>query len=72
MGSYCKRYTVCPMKYFYEKGQLDPFQIESYCSGDWTKCVRYRKEEDGEYYPYWMLPDGSIDENLKTKSDQAD
>ena len=59
------------MKYFYEKGQLDPIWIEPYCSGDWNKCVRYRMEEENKYYPYWMLPDGSIDETLKTKSDQT-
>jgi len=57
------------MKYFYEKGQLDPHWIESYCSGDYSKCVRYKMEENGKYHPYWMLPDGSIDETLKTKSD---
>jgi len=53
------------MKFFYEKGQVDPYWIESYCKGDWNKCIRYEMEERGQYHPDWMLPDGSIDENLK-------
>lgn len=62
----CKWYSMCPMKWFYEKGKLDREWIELYCKGDWESCVRYHLEERGEPHPDWMLPDGSIDEKLKT------
>lgn len=61
----CKWYQVCPMKYYYEKGELDEKWINDYCKGDWKSCVRYQMEENGEYHPDNMLPDGSIDSSLK-------
>ena len=61
----CKWFSVCPMKYFYEQGRLDRKWIEIYCKGNWESCVRYWKEEKGEYHPDNMLPDGSIDERLR-------
>ena len=64
----CKWYPVCPMKTFYEKGNLDKKWIELYCKGDWESCVRYRMEENGEYHPDWMLPDGTFNEELKDRS----
>jgi len=60
----CKWYPVCPMKMFYEAGVLDAFWVEQYCKGDWESCVRYQLEERGKPHPDWMLPDGSIDDNL--------
>ncbi len=61
----CKWFPVCPMKRFYEQGLLNRKWIENYCQGDWSKCVRYQMEEQGEYHPDNMLPDGTIDESLK-------
>lgn len=61
----CKWYTVCPMKRFTERGLLDRHWVEQYCFGDNTTCVRYQKEERGEWHPDTMLPDGSIDETLR-------
>jgi len=61
----CKWYPVCPMKWFYEAGRLEKRWIELYCRGNWENCVRYMLEEQGRYHPDWMLPDGSLDENLK-------
>ena len=61
----CKWFSVCPMKRFYETGRLERKWIELYCKGDWRNCVRYDMEELGHYHPDWMLPDGSLDENLK-------
>jgi len=61
----CKWYPVCPMKWFYEKGELDKKWIQNYCMGDWGKCIRYQMEEKGESHPDWMLPDGSIDDRLQ-------
>ncbi len=53
------------MKVYYEAGKLDRKWVETYCWGDWEKCIRYQMEERGEWHPDWMLPDGSIDEGLK-------
>lgn len=61
----CKWFVMCPMKRFYETGRLERKWIELYCKGDWKSCVRYEMEEKGHYHPDWMLPDGTLDENLK-------
>ena len=61
----CKWYALCPMKRHYEEGRLEQSWIELYCKGDWETCKRYRMEEENMYHPYWMLPDGSLDETLK-------
>jgi uracil-DNA glycosylase family 4 len=63
--SECKWYPVCPMKRFYQNGLLESKWVELYCKGDWEGCIRYKMEENGEYHPDWMLPDGSIDPKLK-------
>lgn len=60
----CKWYQVCPMKSFLERGMLDRKWVELYCKGDWKSCVRYKKEERGEFHSDYMLPDGTIDEKL--------
>ncbi|MCK4463659.1 MAG: uracil-DNA glycosylase [Candidatus Omnitrophica bacterium] len=61
----CKWFNVCPLKRFYEQGKLDRKWIENYCQGDYSKCVRYKMEEEGSYHPDNMMPDGTIDERLK-------
>ena len=61
----CPWFPVCPMKRFWEEGRLDKKWIEQYCQGDWKSCVRYQMERRGKFHPDWMLPDGSIDEELK-------
>jgi DNA polymerase len=61
----CKWFPSCPMKRFYEEGRLERKWIELYCKGDWSNCVRYYMEESGIYHPDWMLPDGSLNEQLK-------
>ncbi|MGC9470074.1 MAG: hypothetical protein ACP5D1_00885 [Bacteroidales bacterium] len=60
----CKWYPVCPMKRFYEEGELNKKWIEAYCLGHWEHCVRYQMEENNRTHPDHMLPDGSLDENL--------
>ncbi len=60
----CKWYPVCPMKRFYENGRLEKKWIELYCMGNWKSCVRYQFEENGEYHPDNMLPNGEIDGTL--------
>jgi len=61
----CKWFALCPMKRFFEAGRLGKKWVELYCKGDWKNCVRYEMEEQGNYHTDWMLPDGSLDENLK-------
>ena len=61
----CVWFGVCPLKKFYEQGKLDKKWIENYCLGDYLKCIRKKMEEEGAYHPDNMLPDGTIDENLK-------
>ncbi len=61
----CKWYDVCPIKRFYEYGKLDKKWVEDYCWNNYLKCVRYKMEEKNLYHPDNMLPDGTIDENLK-------
>ncbi|MDD4108233.1 MAG: uracil-DNA glycosylase [Prolixibacteraceae bacterium] len=56
----CKWFPVCPMKKLFENGKLDRRWIETYCKGDWISCVRYSMEENGQYHPDNMLPDGTI------------
>ena len=63
----CKWYPICPMKRYYEKGYLDRKWVELYCKGDWKICIRYHMEEKEKPHPDWMLPDGSIDEELHKK-----
>ena len=63
----CKWYPVCPMKMFYEAGILDKKWIERFCKGDWTNCKRYEMEEKGAYHQDWMLPDGTLDESLRSR-----
>ena len=65
LGRECKWYQACPMKRYYEQGKLDRKWIELYCKGYWRVCKRYKMEESGQYHLDWMLPDGSIDEQLK-------
>jgi len=62
---HCKWFSVCPMKYYYNKGVLDRKWIELYCKGDWSSCVRFQKEEQNEFHEDWMLPNGKIDERLR-------
>jgi len=61
----CKWFPVCPMKRFYEARKLSEKWIKQYCKGDWNTCIRYHLEERGEMHPDWMLPDGTIDEDLR-------
>jgi len=66
----CKWYPVCPMKRFYEEGELSGQWIDRYCKGDWESCIRYQMEEAGEYHPDWMLPDGTLNEKLQKLAGQ--
>ena len=60
----CVWYDSCPLKRFYQQGKLAKGWILNYCWNDNSKCVRKKMEENGEYHPDNMLPDGKIDEGL--------
>ncbi|MBN2600884.1 MAG: uracil-DNA glycosylase [Candidatus Marinimicrobia bacterium] len=53
------------MKRFYDAGFLAEKWIHDYCCGNWKRCVRYDMEESGRFHPDNMLPDGSIDRDLR-------
>ena len=61
----CHWFDVCPLKRFFEEGKLDRKWVEDYCFSNNPNCVRKKMEENGEYHPDSMLPDGTIDGNLK-------
>jgi hypothetical protein len=61
----CKWYNVCPMKRYFEEGKLDIKWIDGYCKGNYNRCIRREMEEEGQYHPDNMLPDGTIDIKLK-------
>ena len=65
MSQTCKWYQMCPMKFFYDRGKLSKYWIDLYCKGDWESCERFRMEENNIPHPDNMLPDGTIDHNLK-------
>ena len=60
----CKWYPVCPIKYFVDQGKLDPKWVEEYCLVENKNCVRYQMEENGEFHPENMLPNGDIKQDL--------
>ena len=64
-GGVCHWYNVCPLKRYLEEGKLDRKWVEEYCKGNYARCVRREMEEEGRYHPDNMLPDGTIDHNLK-------
>ncbi len=53
------------MKRYYEKGLIDEYWVREFCHGDWNSCMRYQLEESGRYHEDWMLPDGSIRQDLR-------
>ena len=61
----CAWYEICPLKIFYEQGKLAKKWVEDYCWADNSKCVRKIMEEQGRYHPDNMLPDGTIDRQLR-------
>lgn len=60
----CKWYYTCPIKYFVDNDKLNPKWVENYCLIGNKNCIRYQMEENGEYHPDNMLPNGDIKEDL--------
>ena len=61
----CIWFDLCPLKNFYEQGKLDKKWIANYCFGKFSKCTRYKMEQEDVYHPDNMMPDGTIDERIK-------
>jgi len=47
-----------------DHGKLDSKWVEDYCLIGNKECIRYQKEESGEFHPDNMLPNGVIREDL--------
>ena len=66
------RHDVCQwynetsgMKRAFDQGKLDRKWIEDYCWNGGKGCVRKKRfEEEGYVSPDYVLPDGTVDENL--------
>ncbi len=63
----CKWYSCCPIRKFTDDGLLDSHWVLDYClkENGFKNCIRYKKEETGEYHPDNMLPDGTIEVDLR-------
>ncbi len=61
----CHWFNVCPLKEFYQQGRIDESWVEDYCRGNYSNCVRRKMEDEGVCHPDNMMPDGTIDRNLK-------
>ena len=66
-GTICKWYNeTSGIKRAYDKGLLDKKWIEEYCWNGGKGCIRKKRfEAEGYVSPDFVLPDGTIDENLK-------
>lgn len=64
MRKQCKWYRVCPIRYFTDEGVIEKKWSEKYCFDNWESCKRYNMEENNEFHPDIMLPDGSVRESL--------
>ena len=68
-----KEDNVCPwydetsgIKRAVDRGLLDEKWVEEYCLNGGKNCVRKRRfENEGYISPDYVLPDGTVDENLK-------
>ena len=63
----CRWYdSTSGMKRAYDSGMLDKEWIDEYCMNGGRGCVRKKRfEEEGYVSPDYVLPDGTVDENLK-------
>ena len=63
----CRWYNeTSGMKRAYDQGLLDKKWLERYCWNNGKGCLRKKRfEEEGYVSPDYVLPDGTIDENLR-------
>jgi len=67
MKNICKWYNeTSGMKRAFDKGLIKKKWISKYCLSGGTECIRKKKfEEEGYVSPDYILPDGTVDANLK-------
>ncbi len=70
--SVCRWYDeTSGIKRAVDRGLLDKKWIEHYCFSGGTDCVRKKRfEQEGYVSPDYVLPDGTVDENLKKAKKQ--
>jgi len=61
----CKWYHSCPIKRFTDQGKLERYWIENYCLLSNKNCIRYQMEENNQFHPDNMLPNGEVKKDLK-------
>ena len=61
----CKWYYCCPIRMYTEQGKLERYWTENYCLVGNKDCTRFQMEENDEYHPNNMLPNGEIREDLR-------
>ena len=63
----CKWYnTTSGVKRAYDLGLVDKKWVENYCWKGGKGCVRKKRfEEEGYVSPDYVLPDGSVSEDIK-------
>jgi hypothetical protein len=60
------------MKRAYDNGLIDYKWIEKYCYNGGANCVRKQRfEQEGYVSPDYVLPDGTVDENLKRAKEEG-
>jgi len=64
-GDTCPYYSMCPVARAYERGIVDSDWANMYCKSNWKECARFQLEDPLSYEFEGVLPDGSIDEDLK-------
>ena len=71
--SVCRWYNeTSGMKRACDKGLLDKKWIEQYCFNGGNNCVRKKRfEQEGYVSPDYVLPDGTLDENLKKAKEEG-
>jgi hypothetical protein len=69
----CRWYNeTSGMKRACDKGLLDKRWIEQYCFNGGNHCVRKERfEQEGYVSPDYVLPDGTVDENLKKLKEEG-
>jgi len=69
----CRWYNgTSGMKRAYDKGLLDKKWIEDYCLNGGNNCVRKKRfEQEGYVSPYYVLPDGTVDDNLQKAKEEG-
>lgn len=68
----CRWYDeTSAIKRAYDEGKLDRKWVENYCLKGGKGCVRKKRfEEEGYVSPDYVLPDGTVDEELKRELEE--